>query len=138
VRPLLLVLAFSLLFAGCGGRSDADIRRKLPGTWVKAEEEEPRGYKFRSTLEATGRFHREYSYGTNVLDEEEGTWEVMDGVLIETTTCRLTTNAPLPMSFRYRVIRIDDEELVFKQDPPAQPPGSVPKTNEVRARRVAR
>jgi hypothetical protein len=138
LKPLPAILAFALLFAGCGRRGDADIRGKLPGTWLGTVEQATGGYKFSSTLEPTGRFRCRYWRGTNVLDEEAGTWEVLDGVLIETTTWRLTTNATLPYSLRYRVIRIDDKELVATLDPPAQPADNAPETNEFRFRRAVR
>jgi len=58
-----------------------------------------------------------------------GIFEVLNGLLIETTTKHSDTNAPVPMISTSCIIRIDEHELVMKY--PTAPPGVSYPTNEI-------
>lgn len=45
--------------------------------------------------------------------QQEGTWRVRDGVLIDTITKDSQTNAPTPNTNYARIVSIDDQKLVL-------------------------
>ena len=54
--------------------------------------------------------------GTNKIPrafEIEGTLEVRDGFVIDTMTKHSQTNAPVPVTNRQRIVRMDSREMVL-------------------------
>jgi len=64
---------------------------------------------------------------------QEGTWRVENGFLIDAVLKDSQTNAAVPNSSRFRIIRIDDRELEL--DDQEKAPGAVYPTNQVIYRR---
>jgi hypothetical protein len=91
----------------------------LPGIW-HVDKAEPSGGDFHSTIKVASNG----SYTCQITSHSpsdglrksglEGTFQVKDGVLIDTMTKNSNTNAVLPMISRYRILRADDRELVLE------------------------
>ena len=123
-RPVKLALSFLpvfLLLTGCNHHSDASVPTELMGTWV-AEEVYTHGGSFESTVKIApnGRYtchvvHRNASNATHNV-EIEGTFQVKDGVLIDTMTKHSQTNAPVPTTFHERIVRMDRREMVLSDE----------------------
>lgn len=121
---LVSMIMLSALLTACGQRdaspaeSDAEIQKKLAGTWVK-EETNKFGDQFRTVtvIAPDGSYVAE---GTFVVSNktnrfsQAGTILFSDGVLTDTATKHSNTNARLPMVERTRIVRLDDRELVLQ------------------------
>lgn len=96
--------------------SDADIRQRLPGTWLF----DSPGHYFRSTLTIASNggyvcqltVSNRQSIRTNEL---EGTYQVKDGILIDTITKSSITNEPVPLVFSNQIIRVNNSEFVYRR-----------------------
>jgi hypothetical protein len=91
--------------------SDAMIRRKLPGTWnVNIADGRARTLMMSSdghwTEQITGKIR------TGTLD---GTWQVRDGVLINTLTNN-DLDMQVPSTHSSRIIRINSHEYVLQSE----------------------
>jgi len=61
------------------------------------------------------------------LIEQQGTWRVEHGFIIETVTSDSQTNAPVPYTNRMRLVRVDDRELALEVE---KIPGAVYPANQ--------
>lgn len=123
-RPVKLALSFLsviLLLTGCNHHNDVAIPRELLGTWV-TEGVYPQAGGFKSTLTVAPNG----GYACHVVShnasnatrafEIEGTLQVKDGVLSDTMTKHSQTNAPVPITFHYRIVRMDRREMVLSDE----------------------
>ena len=121
MKLALSFLSVLLLLSGCNHHSDAAIPRVLLGTWV-AEGVYPLGVGFESTVKiaSDGRYtcHLVCHNASNATRtcEIEGTFQVKDGVLIDTITKHSQTNAPVPIVLRERIVRMDRWEMVLSNE----------------------
>jgi len=106
-----------VIFVGCGHQndtSDTAVRKNLPGTWHSDVAPQTES-KF--MVSANGDFECKTTFqgDTNGMQtiELEGTFQVKDGILIETVTKSSQTNAHVPFVSRARVIQADDHEMVI-------------------------
>jgi len=87
-------------------QSDADIRQKIVGTWMIDYD----SVKGTETYFTDGRYlsvATYYSGHTNWVENLTGTWGVTNGIL--------TAQVPTARRWKdYKVIRVDDQELVMK------------------------
>jgi len=125
--PLFLLL---LLLTACNRNSDAQLQAKLPGVWQTTESQDgdPAKGQINATHTSTfivapdGKFDcvahsTSRTDGSTWTNNTSGTWEVRNGLLIDTITRGDNTNAPLPVIWTLRILRADDKELVLKYEP---------------------
>ncbi len=132
VRFGLSLIALSLLLAACSDRdaspeprsvapvpvaSDAELGRRLPGSYVFEKDFYSTHFRSVSTLGANGAYvayiamTRHRTKKANAVTQE-GTWLVKDGFLIKTVTKSSDTNAHTPFTTSEWIRRADDRELV--------------------------
>jgi len=120
------MIMLSLLLTACGQRhpsaveTDAEIQKKLAGTWVN-EETNKYGDQFRTVtvIAPDGSYVAEGTFVvSNKTDRfsEAGTIRVSGGVLTDTTTKHSDTNARLPFVERTRIVRFNDRDLVLQSE----------------------
>ena len=90
--------------------SDAQVRQMLPGTWAlswgdSAHSTNIVGVDGRYTCRITDPRHSR-------AIELEGTFQVTDGVLIDTVTKNSQPNSFVPSVYRGRIIRADGSEMI--------------------------
>jgi hypothetical protein len=100
--------------------SDVEIRQSLPGTWyfyfpatrlINTITIASNGdYVCQRVTPPPASFDGSHTSLTNKL---EGTFEVKDGVLIDTLKKSSISNEPLPITFSNSIIRIDDKIFVY-------------------------
>jgi hypothetical protein len=110
------ILALSILLTACCHRSDAEIRKNLPGAWhfVESSSNQDRSV---FTVSPSGDF-------TNVVirpdgtvgAETAGTFQVQDGYLIGTVTKSSQKGQKVPFVLRTKIVRVDDTEMVVVAD----------------------
>jgi hypothetical protein len=115
MKSALQGLSIALVLAGCG------VEKKPPfpvGTWLY-EVDKPNGWHFESktSVASDGRYIcHGVTMGTNQIPlafEIEGTLEVREGFVIDTMTKSSETNAPVPVTHRQRIVRMDGREMVL-------------------------
>ena len=97
--------------------SDAAIREKVVGTWI-VDLQSHNGFSIKgtATIVSENKFISTVTVTTGDRREEmgyEGRWDVKDGFLIETITKSDSRMAPVGMVTRDKVIRVNDQELVY-------------------------
>jgi hypothetical protein len=110
LKCTIAVLTLSLFLAGCSHRSDAKIRKSLPGTWnvdVAGD-----GTRSTFTIATNGDFVCRTGHGV----ELSGSFQVQGGFLIETVTKSSQTNAHLPFVSRARILQSDTNQMVVTFD----------------------
>jgi hypothetical protein len=122
---MLGVLAFSNrgVYAGNEAQnvpSDAELREKVAGTWI-VDSQSPKGISIKGTVTilADKRFISRATVTIGDQKQEigyEGRWEVKDGFLIETITKSNTKMAPVGDTTRDKIIRVNNEELVYQTE----------------------
>jgi hypothetical protein len=119
MKQFIFLVSLTVALAGCHPNGDAEMRKQLLGEWV-LELQYPTGGKFKSTTEITqgGAYtcHIVAEGESNVLRtaELEGTFEIKNGVLIDTMTKHSNTNANLPSVSRGSIVRMNSQELVVR------------------------
>jgi len=94
---------------------------KLLGTWEVAGRH-PGGSSFRSTINIDERggyvAHVVVDFKTDTRTADmEGRFQIIDGVLVDTTTKDSNPAARLPRTIRSRIVRIDSREMVIHWEP---------------------
>lgn len=122
------IIALSLLLTACGQRqqpspvtSDADIQKRLSGTWTNEMTIEDGHWKCVTVYRSDGTYAGEStvvrSHETQThWASESGTFVVKGGVLIMTMTRHSQPNARVPRVDRIRIVRLDDRELVVQDE----------------------
>ena len=112
-RALLLITSL-LLLAGCGHRSDAVIRKNLPGTWHMVTSPEDRGSRSLFRIAPNGDFTNQVisSQGVHIV-EVAGTFQVQDGYLIGAV---IQQDSQLPHVSRAKIYQADESEMVIGYD----------------------
>src|SRR5580692_4815308 len=90
-----------LLLLGCHKQSDAKVRNNLAGTWL-FEKDFSNGNKYESAIIVSS--NRDYVCNITMHGDSnslwtyklEGSWQIKNGFLIDTTTKHSDTNAKLP------------------------------------------
>ena len=117
MKCLLFLITLAVCLAGCdhhqpslSSLSDAEIQKKLVGTWREGGHEK---YSI-VVVDSNGNFEAQSDPSRNITDG--GTWIIKDRKLIWTYTKSNQTMAPayLPNSNRCIIVRLDDRELVMK------------------------
>jgi len=129
MRFLLLLITMAVCLTACDHRqpsssilSDAEVQKKLAGTWRGKGE-----YGVCTFVVASNGDYAAQTVFTKAALKRpndirnlstEGTWIIKDGVLIATCTKSNASNAPLylPMIDRLTIVRLDDRELVTRYD----------------------
>ena len=121
MRLTLSFFAVLLLVAACKRHeesADNKIQKTLPGTWV-FEARYANGSSNQWTVEVAQDasyvstcFLPERTNGPRSI-QQEGTWRVKDGALIDIITKDSQTNAPTPNTNYARIVSIDDQKLVL-------------------------
>ncbi len=120
------IIVVSFLLTACGHRqqpspvtSDADLQKRVAGTWIYEEETGDGQYRcVVHVYRPDGSFAGEgTTVGSNktIRVSNTGTALVRDGVLILTLTTRNGTNQ-VPLVARDRIVRLDDRELVLQSE----------------------
>src|SRR5579871_6461675 len=130
ISRLLLFATFALVTAACSGqssltnapsRTDAEITRNLVGSW-KVDVTFPSGTtgKGSVSLAKDGTFTSEGTFAQgdgHISIGYAGTWQVENGVLIETVTNSSHSNLPpVGLVTRDRILRVDNRKFVFKTE----------------------
>jgi len=100
--------------------SDTDIRRRIIGTWI-ADASSHNGTSMVGavTFDANGTLAAKIVIIRGDRKEDiryEGTWQVERGKMIETVTRSNAKWTPVGKITRDTIIRVDDDELVFKTE----------------------
>ena len=97
MKRIFLLLALGLSLTACK-RHDTTLRQQVAGSW---------------TIEKAGKMTiaADGSYSIQGRHIYVGTWQIADGVLVMTHT-----NAPIPGVERYKIIRVDDHQLIFGEE----------------------
>ena len=124
------------LIPGCSRQDDSAVRRRLPGAWTFAADYE-NGHHSKITIKVdpNGDYVCQV-VGASRTSNLAGTFEVRDGVLIDTVTKISNTNLVTPRTYRARIVRSDGRELVLKYE--ANNPGTISPTNELVLRKEER
>jgi hypothetical protein len=104
------ILALSLFLTACSHRSDAQIRKNLPGTWsvdIAAD-----GTRCTFTIATNGDFVCRTTHGF----ELSGSFKIEDGFLVETVTRSSQTNARVPFVWRAQILQSDANQMVVTDD----------------------
>ncbi len=115
MKSALQGLWIALVLAGCGGEKTSQVPI---GTWT-LESDNANGGHFESKMvvAADGRYVcHGVTMGTNKIPrtlEIEGTLQVKGGFVVDTMTKTSQTNAPVPVTFRERIVRMDGQEMVL-------------------------
>jgi len=101
-------------------QSDGEIRSKVVGTWV-VDLQSPNGMSMKGTVTiASGdKFVTKMILTMGDRKQEmniEGTWETKDGFLVETITKSDSKLAAVGSVTRDKIIRVDDQELVYQTE----------------------
>ena len=107
-------------FESSTASGDARIRQKIVGTWI-VDRQSPAGIIIKATvtLNLDGQFTTKGTVtrdGSRQTIECAGTWQVKEGMLIETITKSGSKNVPLGLVTRDKIIRVNDRELVFQAE----------------------
>jgi len=134
----LKLLVLVLLISACtrqdetGLSPDANMQRKLCGVWM-ADCNYSSGTVVSNTITVApdGSYVARLSipgrkYGPRDI-EQRGVWRVEPGFIIDTVTNDSQTNAIVPSTNRFRVLRVNDSELVVE---PEKIPGVGYPTNQ--------
>jgi hypothetical protein len=92
--------------------SDAVIRHQLPGNWVS----DTQAAKGTIIFNSDGSFVADGTFIISTNERQvayEGTWQIKDSFLIETTTKSATEGARVGAVARNKIIRVNDQELVY-------------------------
>jgi hypothetical protein len=122
MKPSLAIAALAFVLGGCSRDADAQVRKRLPGTWVLTGTHR-NGSTFTSTIavsKAGNYVCRIVSHGESGSERSfdlKGMFRVQGGVLIDTITNHSNTNAVLPMIMRARIVHFDDREMVLESEP---------------------
>jgi len=112
MKHTIVFIFLGLLLTGCG-RHDAELQKKMAGSWSG-------GVFFKMTLAPDGSYVSEWAH-TNGLTylTYQGTWAVRDGQLISTLTnciAQDTTNFEAVGSVhRFKIVQADDSSLVYAE-----------------------
>jgi hypothetical protein len=107
----------SILLTACSHRSDAEIRKNLPGAWHFVEPSSNQDRRSVFTVSPSGDFTNDVIRpdGT-VAAETAGTFQVQDGYLIGTVTKSSQKGQKVPFVLRTKIVRVDDKEMVIVAD----------------------
>lgn len=104
------ILALSLFLTACSHRSDAAIRKNLPGTWTV--DVDTNGTQSTFTVATNGDFVCRTGGGI----ELSGSFKVEDGFLVETVDSSSQTNARVPFVSRARILQSEANQMVVTFD----------------------
>lgn len=113
------VCAFAVLtfvMMACNRDPDARMQRQIVGTWVATCQ-----FTIGPALTNTITIAPDGSYECRIVSGSgrhyyaQGVFKVQQGLLVDTQTNNSTTNAPLPLTSRARIIRIDEREMQLRQ-----------------------
>ena len=113
MKYTLPILALSIFLTACGHRSDAEIRKSLPGAWHFVM---PSSNQDRSvfTISSSGDFTNDVIRPDGTTGSEtSGTFQVQDGYLIATVTKSSQKSQKVPFVLRTKIVRADDREMVI-------------------------
>lgn len=121
-RSLFTVATLNVLVASEPQKPDSDlaIRQRVVGPWI-VDSHSPNGASFHGTMTIVSGSNF-ISKATMTFGEKkqelnfEGTWQVKNGFLIETVTKSGSKFPPVGLVTRDNIIRVDDQELVFKTE----------------------
>jgi hypothetical protein len=123
LRALCLLLLSALVLTACRRQNDDEVRRDLPGTWV-VEGDSVFGGHFKSTskIDDQGNYFCQLlsRNGSDALIRTSniaGTFQVKDGMLIDTILKHSNTNAALPIISKARILRVDADTMVIRYEP---------------------
>jgi hypothetical protein len=112
MKYTLPILALSIFLTACGHRSDAEIRKSLPGAWHFVM---PSSNQDRSvfTISSSGDFTNDVIRPDGAMGPEtSGTFQVQDGYLIATVTKSSQKGGRLPNVLRVKITRADNRVIV--------------------------
>ena len=122
MKNTLRILALSLLLAACSHRGDAEIRKRLPGTWHVAQAASShKGSQIIFVIAPDGGFTNDVIRADGTLAAEiGGTFQVQDRYLVGTVSKDSRKSRSLPYVQRAKIIRADDREIIIGSDCTAQ------------------
>ena len=91
--------------------SDAEIRQKMTGTWFL---DYFHVWQSTITIASNGDYVAYRTEGRTRTNKLEGTFEIKDGMMIDTLKKSSITNEPVPLVFTNVIIRVTDRELVYR------------------------
>ena len=112
------LFALVFLLTACNHRSDATIRRNLPGAWhYDLSSTADGGGTSTFTIATNGDFVCQTVVANGIHTVElAGTVQVADGYLIETVTRSTLPKARVPFVSRAQIIRADAREMIVSFD----------------------
>lgn len=121
MRFVLLLSVVNLALVSCS-RRNGDPQAAIAGTWLLARDI-PGGSHFQSTtiIARDGHYVSQISivhsnHPSRNAAEFQGTFEIKDGLLIDTINKDSQTNSRVPRTSRARIIRMNDREIVVKYE----------------------
>jgi hypothetical protein len=115
-----ILIASLMLLTGCGHRRDTAVRKNLPGIWnVELAFTNAWGSKSTFTIGPNGEFVCQTVTASDVqVAELAGTFQVKDGMLIETVTnsTQPKIQGRIPFTSRAQIIRADNHEMAVIYD----------------------
>jgi hypothetical protein len=122
MRFMSLLITMAVCLTACGHHqpslsslSDAEVQKKLTGTWREQGEHAVCTFVVASNGDFVTQGVFNEAHGVRKLTMK-GTWIVKNGILIQTYTKSSQTNAHLPISDPLAIVRLDDRELVLRYD----------------------
>ena len=129
-----LLIGLTVLLSRHFWMSDAEVYRRLTGTWLVTPFHENPNARLTIAFRPEGTYSAEVTCTTNGwVAETEGNWRIRSGRVTDTVTKSTQTNAQLPVVLHGRVIHLNDRELVTTWDGYTQGVDSV----EVLARKAS-
>ena len=129
-----------LVLGECNRDPNARAKELLTGTWLMSAD-----YGGANTATYTITVGPDGKYSCSVIVrapsgrqhvfQMQGTWQVQNNVLIDTTTNHSSTNATVPLVSRSHIVRLDDSEMLLQREPVA---GQNYATNEPLYRKISR
>ena len=116
MKYTIAILALSIFLTACGHRSDAEVRKNLPGAWhfIMPSSDQNRSV---FTISPGGDFTNDLIRSDGTLDfVSSGTFLVQDGYLIGTVTKSSQKSQKVPFVLRTKIVRADDSEMVIVAD----------------------
>lgn len=122
LAPLCFCAFLGILLISCGkhanGSSDAELQKKLAGTWILTYTPVSSNFQNRTIIKPDGGYvahcRDENSNGVRTFDIQ-GTYRITNGSFLDTITdeTSLTDKSHLPVTSTNQIVKLTDSELII-------------------------